>query len=520
MTERIITNRELTGRLLQFGFVKIHCCFILLVWLLNACSPIEDNAIEVMAIPTPVPAQTPTIMATSNVSTAAVVLETAVPSTPINVSPTASPTARPAPITTHYSLWAILDYPEHHLTVTQTIVYVNNSTDILATLPLLIEPAHIPDIFNLQTLFGDGGTPLVYQWENNHLVINLSPPLLPNDYFILHLAYTLAIPARQSDLGYTSRQINLGNWYPMIPPYTHERGWIINQPAHVGEHLAYGRANYDVYLKIVPENPMLVVAASGTPLTSNAWQHFRQTNARNFSWSVGYYDTISTNRNGVQISGHAFPTDAVAAQAAFEATVQAIAFFSDLFGPYPHDVLTLIEADFQDGMEFDGLYFLDQELYQRYNGSPREYLIPIAVHETAHQWWQGIVGNDQAREPWLDEALATYSELLFYEHYYPELVSWWWQFRINRFEPTGWVNSTIYDFDRFRPYVNAVYLRGALLLHELRQQAGDDAFFIFLQKYAQAGWQKEQLTETDFWAIWRQTTQSEIQPVRSQYFSE
>jgi hypothetical protein len=96
------------------------------------------------------------------------------------------------------------------------------------------------------------------------------------------------------------------------------------------------------------------------------------------------------------------------------------------------------------------------------------------VHVKAHQWWQGLVGNDQAWEPWLDEALSTYSELFFYECHYPALVDWWWHFRVNRFEPTGAVDSTIYDFDHFRPYINTVYLRGALMLHDMRRQAGDE----------------------------------------------
>ena len=31
-------------------------------------------------------------------------------------------------------------------------------------------------------------------------------------------------------------------------------------------------------------------------------------------------------------------------------------------------------------------------------------------HETAHQWFYSLIGNDQARDPWLDEGLATWAE--------------------------------------------------------------------------------------------------------------
>ena len=36
----------------------------------------------------------------------------------------------------------------------------------------------------------------------------------------------------------------------------------------------------------------------------------------------------------------------------------------------------------------------------------------VAVHETAHQWFYAMVGDSQARHPWLDEAFATYAEQL------------------------------------------------------------------------------------------------------------
>jgi aminopeptidase N len=96
----------------------------------------------------------------------------------------------------------------------------------------------------------------------------------------------------------------------------------------------------------------------------------------------------------------------------------------------------VVEAGFADGMEYDGLYFLGREYFAAYDGTPQNYLTALAAHETAHQWWYGLVGNDQALEPWLDEALCTYSELLFYEAVYPDLVDWWWTFRVNRFQPS------------------------------------------------------------------------------------
>jgi len=46
-------------------------------------------------------------------------------------------------------------------------------------------------------------------------------------------------------------------------------------------------------------------------------------------------------------------------------------------------------------MEYDGLFFLSRDYYTAENGTVLNNLIDIAVHETAHQWWFGLVGNDQ-----------------------------------------------------------------------------------------------------------------------------
>ena len=62
------------------------------------------------------------------------------------------------------------------------------------------------------------------------------------------------------------------------------------------------------------------------------------------------------------------------------------------------------------GMEFPNLVYIsdaieDFETYQY-----------VIVHEIAHQWWYGVVGNNQTKDSWLDEGLAEYSSALFYSH--------------------------------------------------------------------------------------------------------
>ena len=134
-------------------------------------------------------------------------------------------------------------------------------------------------------------------------------------------------------------------------------------------------------------------------------------------------------------------------------------------------------------------------------------------HEVAHGYLHSCV---PAIPLWLDEGLATYSEVLFYEAIYPELVPWWWSYRVERFAPQGDVGTSIYAFDAFQPYVNATYLRTAVFLQRLRAQMGDAAFFSGLARYAQ-GRGGRIAAPADFWTALDPTGRSDVARLRAEF---
>ncbi len=192
-----------------------------------------------------------------------------------------------------------------------------------------------------------------------------------------------------------------------------------------------------------------------------------------------------------------------------------------MFGALPQQRLVVVEADFPDGMEFSGLIFVGAGWFDQWTGTPQSYLTIITAHEVAHQWWYARVGSDQALTPWLDEALATYSEYLFYEAHYPELSDWWWQFRVATFVPDGFtdaapVGSSVYTFPNLRSYINAVYLRGARMLHQLRRDLGTEAFLAWLAAYAQAG--DGRIADPDLlWSLLTPEQQQQTEATRRRY---
>jgi aminopeptidase N len=302
-----------------------------------------------------------------------------------------------------------------------------------------------------------------------------------------------------------------------VPPYIGGE-WVLPDPAAYGENLVYEKADFRVSLSFADPANAPVVAASAPAALDQGALVYSLPNARNFTISASPEFLVSSaDANGITIYNYYFAANADAAAMVLELTRMSVNTYSAEFGPYPHAALSVCETDLNDGLETDGLYFLASNFYRGFDGSVKNNLSIIAVHETAHQWWYGVVANNQAEEPWLDEALSTYSEHVFYEDNYPDLISWWWNFRIYSQEATGWVDTRIYDTSSFRAYVNAVYFNGAHFLQSLRDRIGDRAFFAFLRDYYARN-NGRIASAYDFFAILDLHTSVDISDLVQQFF--
>ena len=418
-----------------------------------------------------------------------------------------------------YALSAELDYDLHVLKVDEQISYINTSESELDELLLLIEPNIYPNGFTLGALTWENGEPISnYTLSDRELLIPLPENLLPGNEIGIIITFQLNLPNQNAPYGYTDRQTNLGDWYPYVPPYIPEIGWLVREEAFLGEHLSYDMAEFTVEIQLANSRDM-VLAASSTPEIDGDIYRYHLTPARNFAWTVSpLYLEQETQVGEVLVKSYTFPNHPQADGPALEETAKALKIFTELFGPYPHKALTVVEADFLDGMEYDGLIFLSHAFYDYYTGDPQSNLSIIAAHEVAHQWWYGLVGNDQALEPWLDEALSTFSEIYFYETAYPDLTDWWWENRIYFHNPQGWVDTTIYEAAGFYPYRDAVYLRGALFLGELRDLMGEEEYLEFLRAYLEQ-FRYRQASGDDFFNLLSEYTSADLSGLIGTYFS-
>lgn len=461
-------------------------------------------------------------------------LPTAIPATSVPPTPTIAIQrpgftcqAEPGGEHIQHTVEAQLDYIGMVMNVSQQIHYRNETEVALQQLVLDASANTIAGVFFLDTLT-IGGFEADYRLTSNRLEIDLPTRLQPGCTLTLELRFDLAIPHVDSGyallrgyFSYGPRQVNLGHWLP-TPAARFNNAWWLPDPQPVGEQQVLEQADWDLTLRVANANPTLQVAVPGTITRpdDHTWRIVHRS-ARDLTLSLSgqYQVKEARTADGTLIQVYHFDgVDVVLADGtimnggthALNQTVRAMEHFAAAFGPYPYERLIVVQGDFPDGMEFSGLFFVGTRWFETFQGGVQNYLTIITVHEAAHQWWYMRVGNDSAFAPWLDEALATYSEYLFYERYYPGLRDWWWTFRVAWFAPSGSVDSSVYQFDSARAYINAIYLRGAEMLHALRGDVGDAAFYDLLAAYAQAG--DGQIATPDlFWSLF---TPEQLQAAR------
>jgi hypothetical protein len=418
-----------------------------------------------------------------------------------------------------YELDVVFDYSMHNIDVHEVITYTNNSGDPLGELVLVVEADRSGASFSVSRLTVNDEIQIAdFDLSSGILSFQLPQNLEPGETIQVEIDYVLILPAGAGTLSWTDRQTNFIDWYPYVPPYIDDQGWLVHQPAVVGEHSVFESSNFAVHIQVenAPASLEIAAAAPAEQIGNNFT--FSLLNARRFAWSAsGQYELLTAEFQDIPIFIYFFNEHRDAAEAALRTAQQSLEVFTRFFGDYPYESLSMVDAQFFDGMESDAIFFLDQGYFLEYNYSPHNYLTMLTAHEIAHNWWFGMVGNDQAEEPWLDEALCIYSEMLYYENFYPEMVNWWWEFRIDRFRPSGFVDTSIYNHSTFESYVQAVYMRGAKLVQNIREAIGEESFFAFLRKYSaeNAG---QIATADDFFTILGDQFASDVEVLKADFF--
>ena len=425
---------------------------------------------------------------------------------------------------THYKLDLILDYYSRYGTVSETITYTNRTGNTLDEILLLVPPRDFEDAFNLQSLTGERVSG--HRDEGIRTWVKLDPPLQAMESTSLTILFRLRFPANEGVFGYTNRQLNLSDWYPLIPPYDPETGWIAynrvtdHNNIIIGEYVVQETADFNVSLKLINQPEFIEVAASAPATMIDDTYHYELPLARAFAFSVSdSYFEHEIVHNGTRIHTYLFMNHQEYGPDLCEIARKALELFEELFYPYPREMISIVAGDFLHNMEMDGMFMLSHKVIDNYHSGEKNNMTILTPHELSHQWFYSLVGNDSVKEPWLDETLATYMEVLYYEHYHPETVDWWWRNRVYEYDHSGYVNSDIHIDGGYEKYRAAVYLNGARFMADLRATVGDEAFFAALKEYAYENtWRIA--TREDFFRAFSNHSNANLSGLLHQYFRD
>jgi hypothetical protein len=405
------------------------------------------------------------------------------------------------PGATVYHLEITLDETMASIRGREELLYTNREDMPLGELYLRLYPNLVKGISRASdVLVNSQPVSTTLELENSALRIPLEPPLQPGSQVVVSLNFTVAVPTTAEGnygaFAYQEAIAALAHFYPMVAVYDDE-GWNIEVPPSAGDRI-YAESSFYLVRVTAPANMVLVTSGI---ITDNQRNPAEQTVVAAAGPSRDFY--IAASPRYVPVSKTVGETTIISyspleyqdrALLMLDYTAYAVDLYSALFGPYPFTELEIASTiNEETGIEYPGVFVMSMVLYtpeQEYNVPDSYYLESTTVHETSHQWFYNVVGNDQLDEPWLDEALAQYvTYRYFVDRYGVEGAQEFY----NTFDRRWGRGSAYADIPIGLPvrdyigleYSAIIYGRGPLFFMALEDLMGVETFTAFLRDYYQ-----------------------------------
>lgn len=382
---------------------------------------------------------------------------------------------------TRYRIRLKIDLPTAQVSGRQDVEYTNAESTPLPEIYFRLFPA-TPGYGGAVTvtrvvLPGQPAAPIWLEQDGSALRVPLASPLQPGRSITISLDFVVSVPrdnpAGYSQLNYADGVLTLPNIYPLIPAYD-EAGWHIELAPAYGDAVYSDTALYEVEVQAPPG--MLIATGSCRALPTGQ-RKCASGPTRDFMLVLAEgYEMAAQDVDGVSVRSFYRPAHADAGQKALDYAAHAVQIYSRRFGPYPFAEFDVVEThNTFGGIEYPGLVVIGSGLYE----SAHESFEWVIAHEVAHQWWYSLVGNDQVNHPWLDEALAQYSTILYYEEAHDKATASYLVRAVFE-QPYEAVVEAGQDAPVDQPvkafpqstYGVIVYRKGALFFHALRQAMG------------------------------------------------
>lgn len=463
----------------------------------------------------------------------------------------------------HFDIKMKLNDTDNSVDIIQDLTYINDSGEALSDIYFNLIPNYFDRSggkveMNKVTVNDQECT--LEQVEGTVYSLKLPSTLEKDGSTVIHMEYKVKVPELKNRFGYTNGIYNLGNM--IVTPAQFENGkWLVEPYVDLGDAFYTRISDYNVSVE-VPDGYQ--VASTGT-LTDGVYV---AKDVRDFALSIiKDCQVISDTVMNINVNVFYRQENAAAAAHAMEIAKKSLAFYSEKLGGYPYDTLNLVlspQASGIGGMEYPGLVMISageakdyaydlyyeritlEELKEKIkeqeqasgDSEPvdthetitdedlrRNVLFEVTqlsknvTHEVAHQWFYGIVGNDEIRYHWIDEGMCRFMEGYFLDDmgiddtsYTPlerfknidESVYAEYNHQVENAFPVD-MNLSLYDFiskNEEETYYE-IYDKGAAMIYHIYNDLGPETFSRALKDYVQT-FAFSEVTPDAFQLFWKE----------------
>lgn len=267
------------------------------------------------------------------------------------------------------------------------------------------------------------GKALDYETVGTVLEVKLADPIGPGQTVTFDMEWEGQVPVQIRRSGRDNAEgvrYSMAQWFPKMAEYDYQ-GWHADE--YIGREFYGVWGDYELKLSIDKD---YVVGGTGNlqnPLeighgyedegqTVNkkitdgklTW-HFKAPNVHDFMWAADpeYMHTKLKMESGMTLHFfHKKGQNDSNWEKLMPLTERAFEYASENFGQYPYEQFSVVQGG-DGGMEYPMSTLI--------TGARRslQSLLGVTIHEFMHDWYHGILGNNEALTPWMDEGFTSYA---------------------------------------------------------------------------------------------------------------
>lgn len=458
-----------------------------------------------------------------------------------------------------YTMEIDVDAENHQYAGEQTLVYTNNSPDVLDRVYYHLyfnafQPGSMMDVRSRTIADPDGrvldriyhldeneigyqkvtsltqdGEPVNYETDGTILVVELDEPIQPGATTTFRMEWDAQVPLQVRRSGRDNSEgveFSMSQWYPKLAEYDHQ-GWHPNEYVAREFHAPFG--NFDVKISIdrdyvlggtgILQNPnqigygyedegATVNRPSGDKLT---W-HFKAENVIDFFWGADpdFKHVTAQVPNGPKLH-FLYQQPAVVEGASEEQnaqytenweelvgyTIDAFKYANEHFGEYPYPQYTNLQGG-DGGMEYPMGTLIT-------GGRSLGSLVGVMVHEMYHSWYQNVIATNESLYAWMDEGFTSFASSETMAHLFDRegnphrgsLQNYRYIAKSDLEEP---LTTHADHYNTNGAYSVAAYSKGAVFLNQIRYIIGEEDFREGMLRYHNE-WKFKHPTDLDFISI-------------------